>query len=488
VSRRIVCLLPVRNGARMLPTWLDEAPRFADAVVALDDGSTDETRTLLESHPVVARVLTNRPRQGFLGWHDGLNRNRLLAAAAELSPEWIFSLDVDERLDPTDAEALRRFVDTGAFAACAYGFHLYRMLDGETYDPAFDAAYRLFRFQPGQRFPQHRLGCIPVPLDVPAWMETTLRIKHYGDVGDTGREARGAKLREADPDGDFRHRYKSPPLSPGPHPTWAPRDAASAILPHHDDPADLEGPILSVAVVAAPGRGPEAAAALSQLRALAVSVPTEFLTVTGNDGDAVADRALRAAQGDYVLVLPLPAEIDTTVLDAVVDAHERGHAFVRGTPVNVTATAAGEAGALLAGQSEYVSFAREPLLARGGLHEGTARHLLQQGFTAATVPELRVSRQPTTAAAFLRDRFQVGRRRGRSEQRKTSVTEVGRQVAADARAAWSGLGVVPRSEGGHKAITGLLIGAGAGATWLGALRERLSSGRMAGRQPPTPPR
>src|SRR5881394_3660875 len=92
---RILCLLPVRNAGPGLQRWLDESCRFADAVVALDDGSTDDTLAVLRSHPMVARVLTNEPRSSHLGWHDGRNRNRLLAAAGELAPGWIFFLDAD---------------------------------------------------------------------------------------------------------------------------------------------------------------------------------------------------------------------------------------------------------------------------------------------------------------------------------------------------------------------------------------------------------
>src|SRR4051794_14637748 len=104
---RIVCLLPVRNAADTLEAWLDHAYMFADAVVALDDGSTDATGEILAAHPLVAAIITNERREGVLGWHDGRNRNRLLAAAGALGPDWIISVDADERLDPTDAEALR---------------------------------------------------------------------------------------------------------------------------------------------------------------------------------------------------------------------------------------------------------------------------------------------------------------------------------------------------------------------------------------------
>src|SRR2546422_3909092 len=110
----LVCLLPARNAAADLPELLEGAEGFCDAIVALDDGSTDDTQAILEASPLVEILLTNPPRAGYAGWHDGENRNKLLAAAAALDPGWIISVDADERIDPDDAATLRAFVDTDA--------------------------------------------------------------------------------------------------------------------------------------------------------------------------------------------------------------------------------------------------------------------------------------------------------------------------------------------------------------------------------------
>ena len=79
---KLVCLLPVRNGEKDLPGYFESVARFADAVIALDDGSTDGTRALLDRHPLVATVLETPPRDSYAGWDDAMNRNRLLEAAA----------------------------------------------------------------------------------------------------------------------------------------------------------------------------------------------------------------------------------------------------------------------------------------------------------------------------------------------------------------------------------------------------------------------
>src|SRR5205085_11963851 len=174
------CLLPVRNGERDLPECLSSATRFCDAIVALDDGSTDATRAILEEHPLVRVVLSNPPRESFSGWNDAENRKRLLAAAAELHPAWILSVDADERLEADDAEAFRAFIDTDAVPGLAYGFRHVRMWGSEECDPKVTWVYRLFAFEPGQRFPDQRLHFDPVPTSIPrkAFVRTSIRLRH----------------------------------------------------------------------------------------------------------------------------------------------------------------------------------------------------------------------------------------------------------------------------------------------------------------------
>ena len=106
----LVCLLPARNAESLLPDYLENVKQFADAVIALDDGSTDKTREILKASPQVAKLLVNKRRDSYLGWDDSQNRNRLLTAAAELNPHWVLQLDADERLDKSDAEALIDFL------------------------------------------------------------------------------------------------------------------------------------------------------------------------------------------------------------------------------------------------------------------------------------------------------------------------------------------------------------------------------------------
>ena len=200
---RVVVLLPARNAAADLPDWFTSVERFADAVIALDDGSTDDTAAILAAHPLVKVLLTNPRRDTYEGWDDSGNRNRLLAAAHDLSPDWILSLDADERIPTDDAHALRHFLDTDALPGLAYGLQCFRMW-GRRCEPKPVWVYRLFSAAPGQRFPADQLHFDPVPTDIDrdpprahVTAGSTRRLRQRGaSVGTGGEVPRGRPRRD----------------------------------------------------------------------------------------------------------------------------------------------------------------------------------------------------------------------------------------------------------------------------------------------------
>ncbi len=228
---KLVVLLPARNAQHDLPAWFQSVERFADAVVALDDGSTDRTGELLAAHPLVQVLLTNPRRESYAGWDDGANRNRLLRAAADIDPDWVLSLDADERLSADDGEALRAFVDTDALPGLAYGLQCYRMW-GESCDPRFGWVYRLFAYEPGQRFPDQQLHFDPVPVGLgpERHVRTSLRIQHWGSGDEARRAARLVKYREADPEGRFPTGHGGLDDPPASLADWIPRPPDLPVL------------------------------------------------------------------------------------------------------------------------------------------------------------------------------------------------------------------------------------------------------------------
>ena len=208
------CLVPVRNGQKYLGLYLEEAARWFDSVIALDDGSTDTTRSMLESSPVVRHLIKHPVRPSYLGWNDMLNRSKLLQHLDDRQYSgWVLFLDVDELLDSEDAALLRRLAHTDQLdRRHAYGLRVFRMVDDmrHFYKGAL-MVYRLFYYEPGYTLAGNPLHFVPVPTVYPTetWRPTNLRIRHRCSMTESMRQERYAKYKEVDPDGKFQSSYEN---------------------------------------------------------------------------------------------------------------------------------------------------------------------------------------------------------------------------------------------------------------------------------------
>ncbi len=363
MSPRVVCLLPVRNAARDLPGFFASVSKFADAVVALNDGSTDETAELLRANPLVVRMLSNPPREGFAGWDDAANRNALLAAVSDLQPEWILSIDADERISPDDASDLTAFLRDDALPGIAYGFRCYSMIgeEGQTLpNPIW--VYRLFAYQHGQRFPDQALHFAPIPTSISrqAFLRTTFRIQHLGGMSRERRLARYEKYRQADPECRFWPDYSSLLNEPkiDELAEWSPRKPGSPVLYSRDldtgsaiqSPSLQGGDAHELGIVLIDDGSPESAertsAMLTKLAgksAIQVLVVTDrpqhfksgeqtvWITVPESAGRSARKNAgLARTTASNVLFLESDLSLLPESSDAICDAHRAGYAVVTG--------------------------------------------------------------------------------------------------------------------------------------------------------------
>ena len=393
---RLIVLLPARNASADLPDWFASVEQFADAVVALDDGSTDDTAALLDAHPLVEILLRNPRRDTYEGWDDSANRNQLLVAAAGLTAgldiepatTWILSLDADERIPTDDAAALRTFLATDALPGLAYGMQCHRMIDDAGhYDRNALWVYRLFASAPGQQMPRSRLHFVPIPTSIPRkrWLRTTIRIQHVASLTSERRAARHDKYREADPETEFQHGYEHLLDAPADVLTFEPRPPGLPVLAGEPSAAPTTGqtgqteatgttrtsvdfdphaPALSAIVIS---RNDE-----QRIERTVRSIvdqqsddPFEVIVVTsGTDRTAgiVRERfpgvrvveldhaalpgearnaGLRMARGDYASFPGSHVELPPGSLAARIRAHDRGWTMVTGTTRNGTDTPAG---------------------------------------------------------------------------------------------------------------------------------------------------
>lgn len=392
----VVSLLPARNAAADLPSHLASVAQVADMVIALDDGSTDDTRAVLEAHPLVQRVLTNPRRDGYGGWDDAANRNRLLAAALAVQPSWVLSLDADELLASDDAAALRAFLLDGADPTCAYLLRAFRMIDDlEHYDDVGLWVGRLFAPRPGHVFPSGRLHFAPIPTAIPRqrWRRTTLRIQHRAGMTAAQRRARYEKYRQADPNREWQRSYAHLLDDPGRVRRWRPRSphlptVANRAVPDAT-PLGPDEPAISVIVIARDDETRIERAVGAVVRQ-EVDEPFEVIVVTSGtdrtaavvresypsvtviqlDAPALPGRARNAgllvARGRYVTFPGSHVELAPGSLAARLAAHRRGWPMVTETMGNGTRTWAGWASyyldnaSVLPGRPSFV-FSSAPL-------------------------------------------------------------------------------------------------------------------------------
>jgi len=98
----LVGITRVRNEALILSDTLEFVGRQVDAIIAYDDASTDGTLDMLSRHPKVALVLANAAWEtDVIARRAAEHRHRQLllqCAREQLSFEWMFCFDADERI------------------------------------------------------------------------------------------------------------------------------------------------------------------------------------------------------------------------------------------------------------------------------------------------------------------------------------------------------------------------------------------------------
>ena len=183
-KNRLVAIYRVKNAADTLLESLDATARFADRIVVLDDGSTDETGTICKNHRAVSVY-----EYQDLPFDERRDRNHLLELASRCNPDWIIAIDGDEvfEMDRARAERLMLLADPHVKVL---GFHWYTFWEAEhdwfRADGIFGrmSGYRMFRAEPCQKITagtENGLHCgnIPVfPRDTCRY--TDIRVRHLG--------------------------------------------------------------------------------------------------------------------------------------------------------------------------------------------------------------------------------------------------------------------------------------------------------------------
>jgi glycosyl transferase family 2 len=204
----LIALLQARNEQRFLPGWLENVAPCVDGIIALDDGSTDETADMLRAHPKLIELLANPSGQP---WDERGNQMALIHAGRRHGAGWFLCIDADERVERAFATRVRDLLHQ----ADEDSIHVYTMqlrdLWGDRHHYRCDGPWngaarpRLFRNNPAHRRfdprPLHRLW---IPLELASTLGTCgrhseLNLYHLRMISAADRAARAARYQALDP-------------------------------------------------------------------------------------------------------------------------------------------------------------------------------------------------------------------------------------------------------------------------------------------------
>ena len=126
---RLLCVMQVRNEARVLPGCFEHLRGYVDGFIVLDDGSTDGTREIVSREPALLELLDNPPAQPHV-WNERDNKRRLLQAARRHGAQWVLVCDADERYEMMFVKGLRPL----GKALDALGFQMLTLARRELWD------------------------------------------------------------------------------------------------------------------------------------------------------------------------------------------------------------------------------------------------------------------------------------------------------------------------------------------------------------------
>jgi glycosyltransferase involved in cell wall biosynthesis len=200
-------LISVRNEERYLPGFLYHLAPYVNAIVALDDCSTDGTADILRSESKVISVLQER-RLSPAHAHEASNRHRLIMEAARLGANWVLCADADERFEERFLRRVRAEARSGnKHNKPVRLFQLVNLWNSRDHyradglcQPRWSA--RMFRLPPRitRRSPGMHQPWFPPEMQHSPRANMRANLYHLRMIDRRDREARFEKFRSVDPD------------------------------------------------------------------------------------------------------------------------------------------------------------------------------------------------------------------------------------------------------------------------------------------------
>ncbi len=206
---KITAGIRVKNGEPFAEECLRDLSEYVDEIVVFDNGSTDRTVDICRGFKKVSDIIVWE-RSFF---HEGMDRNVVVAMAKNTNPDWILLPDIDEVFEDRMKPEIHRLVSQQEFVL--FGFRFYHFWRSRTHyrvdgkwgeEIQRHAIARLVRNQPGLHYPVAR------PLDgaqisgvVGRCAVSDIRVKHYGHLHADLSLQKYHMYSAADPDHDYSH-------------------------------------------------------------------------------------------------------------------------------------------------------------------------------------------------------------------------------------------------------------------------------------------
>jgi len=202
---KLCVTLRVKNGADQLPYYIENVRKFCDSIIAVDNGSTDNTKDILFQNTDIIKFYAFQP-----DFNEARDRQFLLSQAFKLGYDWALSLDIDERIPESfDSAFFQKLMHPTNPDILAYSMNVFTFFEGTEYirqDYPWNnlqgiRLYRLFKKQKINIFGKKGLHCSHSPSFSPYnTRHISMPILHYGYVSELLRTDKSEFYNKIDDD------------------------------------------------------------------------------------------------------------------------------------------------------------------------------------------------------------------------------------------------------------------------------------------------